>query len=115
MAIVDGRPSGRNPSSDPVRDGLKLLAKLTGKPSHDYPACAIFRGGKCTCDEGADDKGNVNPAAALIDCEGASPCSTCPDKRECGRAGCVRIAQRRNAMKADAGSAAIGGAEGKTK
>lgn len=51
MAIVDGRPSGRKPSADPKREGLQILANLTGKPSHDYPACAIFRGGKCTCDE----------------------------------------------------------------
>lgn len=24
------------------------------------------------------------------DCDGPSPCSTCQDKRECGRTGCVR-------------------------
>jgi hypothetical protein len=24
------------------------------------------------------------------DCDGPSPCTTCPDKRQCGRTGCIR-------------------------
>lgn len=50
----------------------------------------------------------VKPRHEVIDCAGSSPCSTCPDKRECGKAGCVRIAARRG--NADAGSAGNAGA-----
>jgi hypothetical protein len=36
---------------------VALLRRLagqapTGREGHDYPACALFRGGKCTCDAG---------------------------------------------------------------
>ena len=60
MAVVDGRPSGRKPVNyeqlAAMPDGPIKSLLLTAPPRHDYPACAVFRGGKCTCDEGVDDK-----------------------------------------------------------
>lgn len=35
-------------------------------PSHDYPACALFRGGRCTCDTASD---MPVPPKTLIDPE----------------------------------------------
>lgn len=52
MAIVDGRGTKR--SGGGIAEGNDILRRLTQGPapvSHDYPACATFRGGKCTCDE----------------------------------------------------------------
>lgn len=35
-----------------LEDALgKMETATPAAPSHDYPACAVFRGGKCTCDE----------------------------------------------------------------
>lgn len=28
--------------------------------------------------------------AQSVDCEGGSPCTTCPDRKQCSRAGCLR-------------------------
>lgn len=59
MAIDDGRASGRKPVTleeiAAMPDGTIKSLLLTAPPRHDYPACAVFRGGKCTCDEGTDD------------------------------------------------------------
>jgi hypothetical protein len=55
--------SGQVEAAAIVAHGLELGADTSGAgraahglaqraPSHDYPACAVFRGGKCTCDEG---------------------------------------------------------------
>lgn len=50
MAIVDGRNTKR--SGGGIAEGNDILRRLTqGAVSHDYPACATFRGGKCSCDE----------------------------------------------------------------
>lgn len=46
MAIVDGRDHRRGIGFTEQDDQLVRM-----KISHDYPACALFRGGKCTCDE----------------------------------------------------------------
>jgi hypothetical protein len=35
----------------PDKGCYRVGCSIHGGPSHDYPACAIFRGGKCTCDE----------------------------------------------------------------
>lgn len=35
----------------PGASGVALPQATTPAPTHDYPACAIFRGGKCTCDQ----------------------------------------------------------------
>lgn len=55
MPVVDGRPSGRKPITPEtiaaMPDGPIKSLMLTAPPRHDYPACAVFRGGKCTCDE----------------------------------------------------------------
>lgn len=39
-----------------VATGPAPLPAQSPVVTHDYPACATFRGGKCTCDEGTDDK-----------------------------------------------------------
>ncbi len=54
MAVVDGNGPRRPRSENPKREGLELLAKLTTGRKHDYPACAVYRGGKCTCDQPED-------------------------------------------------------------
>jgi hypothetical protein len=55
MAVVDGRPSSRKHITHQdiaaMPDGPIKSLLLTAPPQHDYPACAIFRGGKCSCDE----------------------------------------------------------------
>ena len=54
MAVVDGNGPRRPRSEDSKREGLEILAKLTTGKKHDYPACAVYRGGKCTCDQPED-------------------------------------------------------------
>ena len=54
MPVVDDSKPRRERSKDPEREGLELLAKLTTGRKHDYPACAIYRGGQCTCDQPED-------------------------------------------------------------
>lgn len=54
MPVVDGNGQRRPRSKDPKREGLEILAQLTTGKKHDYPACAVFRGGKCTCDQPED-------------------------------------------------------------
>lgn len=34
-------------------------ARVAMGASHDYPACALFRGGKCTCDSSGEDSFNA--------------------------------------------------------
>lgn len=46
MAVVDGRDQRRGIGFSEHDD---MLVRM--KIRHDYPACALFRGGKCTCDE----------------------------------------------------------------
>ncbi len=57
MAVDDGHDRRRGIGFS-EQDNLLVRMKI----KHDYPACAVFRGGKCTCDEGADDKGNAGVA-----------------------------------------------------
>lgn len=54
MAVVDDSKARRQRSKDPKREGLEILAHLTTGKKHDYPACAVYRGGKCTCDQPED-------------------------------------------------------------
>jgi hypothetical protein len=46
---------------------------------HDYPACAIFRGGKCTCDE-AD---KLCPKCGSEEWQRLSGGESHPDSAEC--------------------------------
>lgn len=46
MPVVDGRDQKRGIGFSEQDD---LLVRM--KIKHDYPACALFRGGKCSCDE----------------------------------------------------------------
>lgn len=64
MAVVDDSKPRRQRSEDPKGDGLKLLAQLTTGRKHEYPARAVYRGGKCTCDE--QDAGKRIPADGVI-------------------------------------------------
>lgn len=49
---------GKNPEAKKYRFQLiQVPDPAAPKETHDYPACAIFRGGKCTCDQG-DVNGN---------------------------------------------------------
>jgi hypothetical protein len=51
-------------TAKPIKEGpdewiYEVQAKLfEARQSHDYPACALFRGGKCTCD--ADETPNAD-------------------------------------------------------
>lgn len=54
MAVVDDSKPRRRRSEDSKREGLEILAHLTTGKKHDYPACAVYRGGKCTCDQPED-------------------------------------------------------------
>jgi hypothetical protein len=57
--IDDPRLKKSPPTTHAALAGLGVLASEQVAPAespaaqikHDYPACAIFRGGKCTCDE----------------------------------------------------------------
>jgi hypothetical protein len=46
MSVVDGHNHRRGIGFSEQDD---MLVRM--KIKHDYPACALFRGGKCTCDE----------------------------------------------------------------
>jgi hypothetical protein len=49
VAVVDGRDHRRGIGFSEQDD---LLVRM--KIRHDYPACALFRGGRCTCDEASE-------------------------------------------------------------
>lgn len=54
MAVVDGRDQRRGIGFS-EQDDLQVRMKI----KHDYPACALFRGGRCTCDEASEPVDNA--------------------------------------------------------
>lgn len=68
------------------------LADLTARDANGNVSCACYLCGKVnTATFGLGLPGTFN-RNSKIDCAGSSPCSTCPDRRKCGVAGCIRIA-----------------------